>query len=78
MNWDQIQGKWLEYKGQVKQRWGKLTDNDLTVINGKREVLAGKLQKLSGNTKEQVEKEIADFEAACKACKPEKPAAGSV
>ena len=31
MNWDQIQGKWMEYKGKVKQRWGKLTDSDLTV-----------------------------------------------
>ena len=67
MNWDQIQGKWQEYKGQAKQRWGKLTDNDLTVIAGKRDVLAGKLQTAYGNTKERVEKEIAEFEQACKA-----------
>ena len=67
MNWDQIQGKWLEMKGQVKQRWGKLTDRDLTVIDGKRDVLAGKLLGLYGTTKEQVEKEIADFEKACRA-----------
>jgi uncharacterized protein YjbJ (UPF0337 family) len=74
MNWDQIQGKWLEMKGQVKQRWGKLTDRDLTVIDGKRDVLAGKLLGLYGTTKEQVEKEIADFEKACRA---EDRAAGS-
>ena len=59
MNWDQIQGKWLEMKGQVKQRWGKLTDSDLTVINGKRDVLAGKLVGLYGTAKEQVETECA-------------------
>ena len=67
MNWEQIQGKWQEYKGQAKQRWGKLTDNDLTVIDGKRDVLAGKLLASYGNSKERVEKEIAEFEAACKA-----------
>ena len=74
MNWQQIQGKWLDYKGQVKQRWGKLTDSDLTVIDGKRDVLAGKLLEHSGNTKEQVEKEIAEFETACN---PVQVAAGS-
>lgn len=67
MNWEQIQGKWLEYKGQVKQRWGKLTDQDLMVINGKRDVLIGKLRERAGATKEQAEKEIAEFEASCKA-----------
>ena len=66
MNWDQIQGKWLETKGQVKQRWGKLTDRDLTVIDGKRDVLAGKLLGLYGTTKEQVEKEITEFEKTCR------------
>jgi uncharacterized protein YjbJ (UPF0337 family) len=67
MNWDQIQGKWLEMKGQVKQRWGKLTDQDLSVIDGKRDVLAGKLLGLYGTTKEQVDKEIAEFEKTCRA-----------
>ena len=67
MNWDQIQGKWLEMKGQVKQRWGKLTDSDFTVINGKRDVLAGKVQELYGKTKEQAEKDVAEFEKACRA-----------
>lgn len=76
MNWEQIQGKWQEYKGQAKQRWGKLTDNDLTVINGKRDVLAGKLLATYGKSKEVVEKEIAEFEAACKACNTASPAAG--
>jgi len=64
MNWDQIQGKWQEYKGKVKQRWGKLTDDDLMVINGKRDVLAGKLLERSGADRAQIEKEIAEFEAS--------------
>jgi uncharacterized protein YjbJ (UPF0337 family) len=75
MNWEQIQGKWQEYRGQVKQRWGKLTDNDLTVIQGKREVLAGKLLTTYGTSKEQIEKEIAAFEAACKTCDTATPKA---
>jgi len=70
MNWEQIQGKWQELKGQVKVRWGKLTDQDLTVINGRREVLAGKILERSGATKERVEKEIAEFEKSCKDARP--------
>jgi uncharacterized protein YjbJ (UPF0337 family) len=66
MNWETIQSKWQEYKGQVKQRWNKLTDQDMTVINGRREVLAGKLLERSG-AKEQIEKEIVEFETTCKA-----------
>ena len=74
MNWEQIQGKWQQCKGQVKQRWSKLTDWDITVINGKRDVLAGKLCERNGMTKELVEKEIAEFERACQ--KAEEPASG--
>jgi len=69
MNWEQIQSKWQDYKGQVKQRWAKLTDEDLTVINGRRAVLAGKILERSG-AKEQIEKEIVAFETECKAATP--------
>jgi len=72
MNWEQIQGKWQEFKGKAKQRWGHLTDNDLMVINGKRDALAGKLLERKGATKAQIDKEIAEFEATC--CPPEKSA----
>jgi uncharacterized protein YjbJ (UPF0337 family) len=78
MSWEQIQGKWHEYKGQAKQRWGKLTDNDLTVIDGQREVLAGKLLVSYRKSKESVEKEITEFEAACKAYNTTKLARGTV
>jgi len=82
MNWEQIQGKWHELKGQVKVRWGKLTDQDLTVINGRREILAGKLMERSGATKEQIEKEISEFEKSCKdaekSCMDAKSSGGTV
>jgi uncharacterized protein YjbJ (UPF0337 family) len=70
MNWDQISGKWMELKGQVKQRWGKLTDQDIVIINGKREILAGKIRERTGAAKEQVEKEIAEFEKSCNCTTP--------
>jgi uncharacterized protein YjbJ (UPF0337 family) len=44
MNWDQVAGDWKQFKGKVRERWGTLTDSDLTVIEGKREQLLGKIQ----------------------------------
>ena len=61
MNWDQIKGNWTKTKGQVRQKWGKLTDDDLTLINGKREELAGRLQERYGIEKERAEREIDDW-----------------
>ena len=61
MNWDQIQGNWTKAKGKVRQKWGKLTDDDLTLINGKREELAGRLQERYGIEKERAESEIDDW-----------------
>ncbi len=58
MNWDSIEGNWKEWKGKAKQQWGKLTDDDLDVIDGKRDELAGRLQKHYGYAKDQAEKEI--------------------
>jgi uncharacterized protein YjbJ (UPF0337 family) len=58
MNWDQIEGNWVKAKGKLRQQWGKLTDDDLTLINGKREELAGRLQERYGYQKDQAEKEI--------------------
>ena len=61
MNWDQLQGNWAKAKGKVRQKWGKLTDDDLTLINGKREELAGRLQERYGIEKERAEREIDDW-----------------
>jgi uncharacterized protein YjbJ (UPF0337 family) len=55
MNWDQIEGKWKQLKGSVKQEWGKLTDDDLDYINGSREKLIGKLQERYGIKREDAQ-----------------------
>lgn len=62
MNWDQIEGKWKELKGRCGEKWGKLTDDDLATIGGKRDKLAGLLQQKYGIAKEHVETQIAAFE----------------
>jgi uncharacterized protein YjbJ (UPF0337 family) len=51
-------------KGKVKQRWGKLTDDQLTVINGQRDILAGKLQEAYGLSKDEVDSQIRDWEGS--------------
>ena len=61
MNWDQIKGEWKQMTGKVKAKWGKLTDNELTVIAGQREQLVGVLQERYGYKKERAEKEVNDF-----------------
>ena len=58
---DQIAGNWKQVKGTVKEKWGKLTDDDLTTIAGKRDQLAGLLQEKYGYEKEQAEKELDEF-----------------
>jgi uncharacterized protein YjbJ (UPF0337 family) len=61
MNWDQIEGMWKQMKGSVKQKWGKLTDDDLDVIAGKQDQLAGKIQERYGITKEEAVKQVRDW-----------------
>jgi uncharacterized protein YjbJ (UPF0337 family) len=61
MNWDQVEGKWKQFKGSVKQKWGKLTDDDLDVVAGKRDQLVGKIQERYGITKEEAQKQIDDW-----------------
>lgn len=64
MNWEQIEGKWKQIKGSVKERWGKLTDDDLDTIAGKQQQLSGKIQERYGVTKEQAEREIDSWRKA--------------
>jgi len=61
MNWEQVQGKWKQYSGRVREKWGKLTDDDLAQINGQRDQLIGKLQERYGIAKEATEKQIEEF-----------------
>jgi uncharacterized protein YjbJ (UPF0337 family) len=61
MNTDWMEGNWNVAKGKVKEKWGKLTDDDLDVIKGKRDQLIGALQKRYGYAREQAERETDDF-----------------
>jgi uncharacterized protein YjbJ (UPF0337 family) len=58
MDWDRIQGNWKQFTGRVKEKWGKLTDDDLTAINGRRDQLEGKLQERYGWAKDQVRRDV--------------------
>lgn len=62
INWDQIQGNWKQFKGHVRQQWGKLTDDEIDQIEGRREVLIGKLQERYGIAREEAEQQVKAFE----------------
>lgn len=62
MNWDRIQGSWKQVAGQAKEQWGKLAEDDLDVVAGRRDQLIGKLQERYGLAKEDAEKQIGEWE----------------
>lgn len=61
MNWDQLQGKWKQSKGAFREKWGKLTDDDLDVIAGKRDQLVGRIQERYGLAKEVAQEQADAF-----------------
>ena len=61
MNWDQIEGNWKQFKGSAREQWGKLTDDDLDVIAGNRDKLAGKIQERYGVAREAADKQIEQY-----------------
>ena len=61
MNWDQLEGKWKQMKGSVRQQWGKLTDSDLEVIAGNRDRLVGMVQERYGYAKEDAQKKADEW-----------------
>jgi uncharacterized protein YjbJ (UPF0337 family) len=61
VNWDQIAGNWKQFAGSAKARWGKLTDDDLTVVEGRRDELIGRLQERYGYAKDEAEREVDDW-----------------
>jgi uncharacterized protein YjbJ (UPF0337 family) len=61
MNWDRVEGNWKQFKGQAQQQWGNLTNDDLDVVEGKRQELAGKIQERYGVAKDEAEKQIDDW-----------------
>lgn len=62
MNWDRVEGNWKQFKGKVKEQWGRLTDDHLDVIAGKRDQLAGRVQEVYGVSKDEAEQQVRDFE----------------
>lgn len=63
MNNDILEGNWKQFKGNILEQWGKLTDDDLDVAAGRRDQLAGKLQEHYGLGKDAAERQIEEFEA---------------
>ena len=63
MNWEQVKGNWKQIRGRVKTQWGRLTDDQLDIINGHRDILAGKVQEAYGITKDEAERQVRDWES---------------
>ena len=61
MDWNRVEGNWMQVKGKIKEQWGKLTDDDLDVIAGKRDQLEGKIQERYGKAKDEARREIDDW-----------------
>ena len=61
MNWDRIEGNWKQFKGQARQKWGELTDDDVEQIGGQKDQLVGKLQERRGIARDEAEREINDW-----------------
>jgi uncharacterized protein YjbJ (UPF0337 family) len=61
MNSDQLQGKWKQMKGSIRERWGKLTDDDVDVVNGQTTQLVGRIQERYSIAKEEAQKQVEEW-----------------
>ncbi|MDQ0316368.1 CsbD family protein [Amorphus orientalis] len=61
MNWDQIEGQWKQFSGQVQAEWGRLTNDDVAVVEGNRDRLAGRIQERYGVEKDEAHRQINDW-----------------
>jgi len=61
MDWTQVEGSWHQFKGKVREQWGRLTDDDVATLGGKREKLAGKIQERYGISLEEADREIREW-----------------
>lgn len=64
MNWDLVKGKWKQMTGSARARWGKLTDDELTEIDGRREQLVGKIREKYGIARDEAEKQVDEWARA--------------
>jgi uncharacterized protein YjbJ (UPF0337 family) len=62
MNWDRVEGNWKKVKGKVKEQWGRLTDDHLDVVAGKRDQLVGRIQESYGIARDEAERQVSDWE----------------
>jgi uncharacterized protein YjbJ (UPF0337 family) len=80
MNWETFKGNWTQLRGRVRMQWGKLTDDQLDVIEGRRDLLLGKLQEAYGVTEEEADRQVQAWEdeqpADENAARTEPPRAG--
>jgi uncharacterized protein YjbJ (UPF0337 family) len=72
MNWDRIEGNWKQFKGSALQQWGKLTDDQLDVVAGKRDLLLGRIQEAYGITRDETEKQLAEWQKRVQEIAPSK------
>ena len=61
MKWDTVEGNWNQWKGRLKEKWGDLTDNDLQMLDGKKDQISGKLQERYGMAKDQADRALDDW-----------------
>jgi len=61
MNWDKIEGGWKQFKGKLREQWGRLTEDDVAVIEGKRDKLVGKIQERYGITRDEADREVREW-----------------
>jgi uncharacterized protein YjbJ (UPF0337 family) len=61
MNWDRIQGSWKQFRGRIQQQWGKLSDDDLEQVEGRRVELIGKIQERYGIAKDTAERQVDEW-----------------
>jgi uncharacterized protein YjbJ (UPF0337 family) len=66
MNWDQVEGKWKQFAGNARSKWGKLTDSDWDYVAGKKDNLVGRLQERYGYSKEEADKDADAWSQALK------------
>jgi uncharacterized protein YjbJ (UPF0337 family) len=64
MNQDTLEGQWKQFKGKMREKWGKLTDDDWDAVAGKKDQLVGKLQERYGYSREEAERDYSDWERA--------------